>query len=213
MDEYITWEVYTNLLKMLEYRGIKRAEEPMTADAFAQNLNHYNYVMITGTRPVSDPREHSIIIVEIAPGSSYATKSADFKRLLQKIPVAKAVESKQYTTNIVFISEHNLTTHINKQLNSYSRENPNVYLESYDPTYFKIESPKHSLVPPHSIPTEEEVMQFCDKWRISPWDLPKISRYDTMAVWLGLRYGMVVKIMRISETAGQAIAYKICVNE
>ncbi len=212
MNEYIPWQVYTNLLKMMEYRGITRRDEPMPADTFVQNLNHYDYVMIRGSRDVSDPREHSIVIVLIAPGSNYATKSADFKRLLQKVPVDTS-QSQHVATNIIFVSEEKLTTHINKQLNVYKHETPTVYVEDYDYEYFLIEIPKHSMVPPHSIPPEEEITQFCNKWCVNRWDFEKISRDDVMAVWLGLRPGMVVKINRISETAGRALAYRICINE
>lgn len=211
MDEFTPWEVYSNLLKMFEYRGIESTSEQMDSDTLAQRLSHYYFVIITGTRPPTSPREHHITVVLLAPNSNLASKSGDFKRLLSKI---KIVEND--TNNIIFVAKPTdntsgpLTKHIEKKLVTYRAEHPNVYVETRPYSIFVIEVPRHVLVPVHIIPSVEEVDKFCAMYYTSRENFPKISVNDAMAVWIGLRPGDVVKIYRLSETAGQSVVYRLC---
>ncbi len=167
MEELVPWNVYTNILKMLEYRGVQPTGAQLDQGTLLQTLNNVNYITINGVRKQESidkckhvTLERKVVVIMIAPSSTYATKSADFKKMLRGHGTDQPV-------NIIFISNESLTKHIDKQLISYKNEYPNLYIEDYDYSKFTTERPKHSCIPPHSIPTDAEVDAFCHKWFIS----------------------------------------------
>lgn len=202
MNVYTPSEVYKNTIKMLGYRNVAMTGPALTDDALVQKLNHYEYVTIGGSR--GDSTECTFII--IAPGSKYATKSGDFKKILRgmKVPLDGF--------EIMFISEFALTVHIKKQLNAFRAANPKFYVEDYDYEKFMIEVPRHVLVPKHEIMPEDEVLAYCNANYTSREKFQKILSSDTMAVWIGAKPGMVVRITRVSETAGYFTSYRYCIR-
>ena len=69
----------------------------------------------------------------------------------------------------------------------------------------------HKLVPKHSILTEEEKEQVKKEYNITDdKKFPNISRFDPVALVLGLRPGQLCKIMRPSKTAIISPFYRIC---
>lgn len=206
METYIPGDVYNNLAKLLTYRNVKLSADPLDKDTLSQKLNHYEYVTLSGDRAGDDPRGPAhVIVFLIAPNSKYSSRSLDFKKLLRGLPKKDHLE-------IIFVSEHKLTVHIAKALLAYKQVNPTVYVEDYDYTVFMIETPKHNDVPPHRLATDEEIEAFCVKHYTSKDRFPKIHTSDPMAVWLGARPGMCVHVTRLSETAGEAVAYRFCVK-
>jgi DNA-directed RNA polymerase subunit H (RpoH/RPB5) len=146
----------------------------------------------------------------LAPNSNFASRSGEFKRLLSKINIVE-----KDTNNVIFVAhsvgdDEPLTKHIEKKLVVYRAEHPNVYVETLPYYMFQIEVPKHVSVPLHVIPPSEEVDKICAKYRTTRKSFPRININETMAVWLGLRLGDVVKVYRISETAGTNIIYRLC---
>jgi DNA-directed RNA polymerase subunit H (RpoH/RPB5) len=206
---YVPGEVYVNIIKMLNYRGVKLDGAPLASDEVVKALNHFEYIKVTGTRKNDDPRGEAIVAVFlINPNSKYSNKTADFRKLVKWFPKRKNDEK----MDIIFISKDPLTTHIVKQINVIRKENVNTQLEHYEYEKFLIEVPKHVAVPEHIILTEDEINEICEIEKCSRDQFPKILQTDSMAVWLGLKPGMVVKIKRISETACTAIAYRYCVR-
>lgn len=203
MDEYIPGHVYTNIVKMAEYRGIVLSSAALDKSEVVQKLNHFEFVTISGKRG-----DVLTMMILIAPSSKYATKSGDFKKLLKGLPKIKESEK----LDVVFVSEYALTIHIRKQILAFRTENPRIHIENHDYELFLIEIPKHSSVPKHVIPSAEEVEEFCNMHYTNPANFPKILQSDAVAVWIGLRPGMVVKVYRISETAGSAVVYRVCVK-
>ncbi len=212
MDELVQWNVYSNLLQMLKYREVTVTSEHLDVDSLMQKLSYYYFVTITGTRDSSDPREHWITVILLAPDSNYSTKSGDFKRLLSKVKIVE-----KDTNNLIFVAsapasapELPLTKHIEKKIAAYRARHPNVYVETRGYSIFQIEVPKHVSVPLHIVAPKEEVDAFCKQYCVSRERFPRITLDDPMAVWLGLRRGDVVKILRVSETAGIAPVYRLC---
>jgi len=71
----------------------------------------------------------------------------------------------------------------------------------------------HALVPVHTIINKKELDEMTFKYKLkSPAFLPEISRFDPVAVSIGMRPGDVCKIIRPSKTSIQSIYYRICVN-
>jgi DNA-directed RNA polymerase subunit H (RpoH/RPB5) len=70
---------------------------------------------------------------------------------------------------------------------------------------------EHTYVPKHTILTDQETQQMMDKYNIAHPDmLPNISRYDPVAMAIGMRPGQVCRIDRFSKTAVNTPYYRIC---
>jgi DNA-directed RNA polymerase subunit H (RpoH/RPB5) len=71
---------------------------------------------------------------------------------------------------------------------------------------------RHDLVPKHEIITDSEVKEMMDMYQIKQKSqLPIILRTDPMAKYLDVKSGDVVKVTRISPSAGETIVYRYCV--
>lgn len=71
----------------------------------------------------------------------------------------------------------------------------------------------HNLVPEHKVMSELEVKEFKDKYNVDNEvkELPEISRYDPVAVAIGLRPGQITEITRSSKTSMTSKYYRVCV--
>jgi len=70
---------------------------------------------------------------------------------------------------------------------------------------------QHEYVPKHTVIDNEEIKLVKDKYNIMNDDqLPKISRFDPVAMAIGIRPLEVCKIIRPSKTAIETNYYRIC---
>ncbi|MBU1975369.1 MAG: DNA-directed RNA polymerase subunit H [Nanoarchaeota archaeon] len=67
---------------------------------------------------------------------------------------------------------------------------------------------KHMLVPEHVKLKEKEKKSLYEEMRITFGDLPKISVNDAALEHLDVKLGDVIKIKRISVTAGECFFYR-----
>ena len=70
----------------------------------------------------------------------------------------------------------------------------------------------HLMVPIHILLNEEEVEKLLNKYRIKPYQLPKIKDSDPAVIVIQAQPGDIIKILRKSPTAGEAIAYRYVVE-
>ncbi len=70
----------------------------------------------------------------------------------------------------------------------------------------------HKLVPEHVIVPEDEVDDVLEELNAVLIELPKILSRDPIIKAIGGKSGDVVKIIRKSPTAGEAIAYRLVVQ-
>jgi DNA-directed RNA polymerase subunit H (RpoH/RPB5) len=69
----------------------------------------------------------------------------------------------------------------------------------------------HEFVPPHTILTKEETEEVMKKYNImNKSEMPDISRFDPVALSIGLKPDEVCKIVRSSKTSIQSNYYRIC---
>jgi DNA-directed RNA polymerase I, II, and III subunit RPABC1 len=70
----------------------------------------------------------------------------------------------------------------------------------------------HKLVPLHIILSEEEKEELLNNYNITPNELPKILDTDPVSIFIGAKPGQIVKIIRDSHTAKEAVSYRFVVE-
>ena len=68
---------------------------------------------------------------------------------------------------------------------------------------------EHILVPKHVLLTQEEIQEVLLRYNINISQLPKISRKDPAIKHLDTKTGDIIKIIRMSTTAGKAEYYRM----
>lgn len=206
--KFKVYNVYQNIRKMFVYRNDgtigtddeSLMPEAIPREAFISEMNHKEFVIISGKT-----RHGTLVVMLLAPGSKYASRSSSFNQLMRMVP--KKVDE------VMIVSENTLSTHIHRVINRYVSEHDSVYVAAHTYKQFIIEVPKHVSVPEHTIMSEAEVQELIDEYYIEISNLQKILDSDPMAIWIGARAGDVIRIRRISEVAGHSIAYRLCVTK
>ena len=67
----------------------------------------------------------------------------------------------------------------------------------------------HIMVPDHIITSEEEVKKLLSHYSITTEQLPKIFHDDPAVKAIGAEVDDVIRIVRISHTAGRAESYRL----
>lgn len=71
---------------------------------------------------------------------------------------------------------------------------------------------KHILVPEHVKLSEKEKKELLERYHISLKELPKIRKKDPAIEHLDAKEGDIIKIIRKSPTAGEAVFYRGVIN-
>jgi len=85
-----------------------------------------------------------------------------------------------------------------------------IQIFSLDNLLFNIT--KHQLVPKMRIISPEEREQVLEKYSVLPGQMPQILKSDPQAKFLGVRKGDMCEIIRASETAGNSVTYRMCLQ-
>jgi len=72
---------------------------------------------------------------------------------------------------------------------------------------------EHQLVPKHRLLSKEEAEKVLARYRVKPYQLPRLLASDPAAKALGAKPGDIVEIVRSSPTAGRALYYRYVVEE
>ena len=75
---------------------------------------------------------------------------------------------------------------------------------------FKVD--KHILIPKHAKLAEKDKQKLLQQYNISIRELPRIPKTDAAIASLNVKAGDVVKITRNSQTAKEAVFYRVVVN-
>ncbi|WOF15813.1 DNA-directed RNA polymerase subunit H [Methanoplanus sp. FWC-SCC4] len=71
---------------------------------------------------------------------------------------------------------------------------------------------KHVMVPDHQIMSQEEIQDLLTFYQITRDQLPKIYHDDPAVKEVGAKINDVIRIVRTSQTAGLAEAYRMVVK-
>lgn len=208
MYKYTPGDVYTNITKMFGYRGVQPIPAELTSSQLSNQLATYEYVKLEGGRVDSRGVAQNVYVYMTSPGSKYALKAPDFRKLFNTIPREKL----NSPTEVMIVSELEVTNHINKQIEELSAEYPNLYIEHHTYQKFLFEVPKNVQVSRHEIMTPDEFDAYSNITGVTRDDLPKILVGDPPVVWIGAKPGDVVKIYRSSESAGKAIGMRTVIS-
>jgi DNA-directed RNA polymerase subunit H len=113
-------------------------------------------------------------------------------------------------TLIIVAKDDPHDTLINTSKHLWEKEGYFVVIQSIKRLQFNILN--HSLVPPHRIISQEEQDIMTKKYNIdSLVQIPDISRFDPVAIAIGIRPGQVCEIVRPSKTSITGTYYRVCV--
>ena len=86
-----------------------------------------------------------------------------------------------------------------------------VFVTVYSLKRLQFDILQHNLVPKHTILTPKETTFLFKKYNITKLsELPEISRFDPVAIAIGIRPGQVCKISRKSKTAVSSEYFRLC---
>jgi DNA-directed RNA polymerase subunit H len=72
---------------------------------------------------------------------------------------------------------------------------------------------KHELVPKHILLSPDEAKSVLERYHIKPFQLPYVKSSDPAVRKIGAKPGDIVKVIRISQTAGESDFYRYVVEE
>ena len=201
-ERYLPYEVYKNMPELLRMRGAETTHRFLNQSKFTTEFSHFEKIVIQATRG-----DRKLYIFITSPGSKFATRLPEFKKMIHEVPEAEFKKGPE----ILIISENNLTNYIMTEIKQRRYDYKDLYIEMHDYSIFVTLPEKNVNIQHHEIVPEDELREFLQTHHRSKRDLPKIFASDTPVVWLGGRPGDVIKVLRISETVGEAPAYRIVI--
>ncbi|MCH8004234.1 MAG: DNA-directed RNA polymerase subunit H [Nanoarchaeota archaeon] len=76
----------------------------------------------------------------------------------------------------------------------------------------KFKSDKHIFIPKHLQLSDSQKEKLLEKYNISEKELPRILKTDPAIISLNSKPGDVIKITRKSQTAAEAVFYRVIVD-
>ena len=202
----IVSNVYTsrqNVLKQLKKRGY----DTSNYDEFSINEVHIMYNKEQLDMLVKNEKDHKVYIKyhinkKISPNHVYTIVSDlfDMENILNKD-----------TDEIIFISNDDPNDSLIRTINQiYHTDRIFVNVVNIKRLLFNIL--EHNQVPKHRILDNTEKEKLFTVYNITDGNiqLPSISRFDPVAVAIGMRPGQVCEIIRPSKTAIQSKYYRFC---
>jgi DNA-directed RNA polymerase subunit H (RpoH/RPB5) len=184
--DYIGQSLKT-IIEMLQDRKIESGLTPDGAnDLIGANLNYFEFVIF-------DAKNKIKVIYYL----SSKFKWADLKKSFEDEPYdlyMLVLKEKPSLNNLKFINMTKL----------------NIQIFELRELQFNIS--KHYLVPKHEvISDQDEVTNIIKQYSLkSKFQLPIILKTDAMAKYLNLKNGDIIKVTRVSPTAGEYIEFRCC---
>lgn len=173
------------LIEMLEDRGIKTGLSAAGAvDLIGSNPNYFEFVI-----------DKTKIVYYLTSKFKWTDLKKSFEEdTLSYDQYILVVREKPTQNNLKFINTTKLPIQI------------------FELRELQFNISKHSLVPRHSLITDQAEIDAVikDNNLKSKHQLPIILKSDPMAKYLNLKTGDIIKITRVSPTAGEYVVYRCC---
>lgn len=172
------------LIEMLEDRGIKTGLSPAGAlDLIGSNPNYFEFLI-----------DKTKVVYYLTSKFKWADLKKSFEEEATYDLYVLVVREKPTQNNLKFINATKLPIQI------------------FELRELQFNISKHSLVPKHELISDKtEVDSIIKENNLkSKHQLPIILKTDPMAKYLNLKTGDIIKITRVSPTAGEYIVYRCC---
>ncbi len=199
-DKSRLYKVWKTINEMMEDRGYDRnPDSNMNRDEFIQKLSQQ--LKMNGIFSKTDqdnPEASRRTYFEYISEQKLNARTIDkFVEMMRSIP--------KIDSGILIIAGK--LTQLAKQ--RIDEINPIIRVEIFTEGELVVNITKHELVPKHILLSPQEKSELLKRYNIKQSQLPKIFVTDPVAKYHGLTRGDVVKIIRVSETAGKYITYRI----
>lgn len=140
--------------------------------------------------------------------SSKAIRVKAIEDLIEELYVVEEILTPQDTLVIIINDEPNdcLTSTL-----KYLYDKRGIFVIVHNIKRLQRNILKHTLVPPHKIMTNSEIEELKKEYNLKNLQqLPEMSRFDPVALVIGMRPGQVCKIDRKSPTSMVSNYYRVC---
>ena len=183
--------VYENVKKMLYNRGYEVSNDDINVDEVSRD----ELTILAKTRNDFKIKQDDIYVFFPEEDKVGVDTVRKYKDIMKENNVKRAI--------IVIIMK--ITPFAKSEIISSTEFNIEIFTENE----LLINLVDHKLVPKHELLSIEEKNELLKKYSCKETQLPRISAEDPVAKYYGLKKKDVVKITRISETAGLTEYYRI----
>lgn len=205
-ETYKLWKIRKTIMQLCHDRGYL-----VTQDELDQTLDGFKAQF--GDKPSERRPARSDLIVLVAHNDDPTDQMFVFFPEEPKVGIKtiKTYCQRMQEENIhrAIITVQNGMTPTAKQ--SLGDMAPKYILEQFLESELLVNITEHMLVPEHIVMTSEEKKELLDRYKLKESQLPRIQVNDPVSRYFGLRRGVVVKIVRPSETAGRYVTYRFVV--
>ena len=121
---------------------------------------------------------------------------------------AQRMKEEKVSRAIIVVQQH-MTPFARQSL--LETERSKYHMEQFHEQELLVNITEHVLVPQHQLLSDDEKKALLERYKVKDGQLPRIQVHDPVARYYGLKRGMVVRIIRPSETAGRYCTYRVCV--
>lgn len=204
------WQTYNNLKELCIFRGAKVVDALQDEKYFTAKMEADQHATILAERPATDPRgAATIMIAQLSSSRTFEETTSKFTTLIDKL----LKNAPQSFFNLIFVP---VDVPSNSMLDIIAtRNSPTRLIECHRARLFSIIVPRNISVPQHSIASPEEIAFINKKMFVTSSSFPRIiasgEKPDPVAIWMGFRPGMIIRVDRFCETSGCEIAYRLCI--
>jgi DNA-directed RNA polymerase I, II, and III subunit RPABC1 len=194
------FRVYRTISNMLDSRGymVPKDMREMTPASFRQRFGEF------------PSRDSLTVLVEKADDESnqlFVFFPEDEKVGVKPIKVYTDRMRSESVSNALMVLRVDITPFAKQAVQEMS---DSFRIEHFKESELLVDITQHQLVPTHQVLTPNEKSELLKRYRLKETQLPRIQPNDPVARYYGMKRGMVVKIIRPSETAGRYVTYRVC---
>lgn len=198
------WRIRKTVLQLCHDRGYM-----VTSDELEQTLEQFKQTY--GDRPSQGEPSRSKLIVLVSHINDPTDQLYVFFPDDPKVGVKtillyiKKMEEEEITRAIIVV-QTGMSPSAKKAIADMQ---PKYTFEPFIDSELMVNITNHFLVPKHQLLSPEEKTELCIRYKLKENQLPRIRIDDPIARYFGLKRGMVVRIIRTSETAGRYVTYRL----